>query len=201
MHKTYFCKKTQLMYQDLVSTINQFATLSEEEIEALSSCVKLQKLDKNVCFIDEGEIANYIAYVRSGYLRVHFNKEGDEITRDISSVNSFVTALTSFITKKPSFEIVSTITDCELLLISREDLNYLYQTYNKWQMIGRRVVEEMFVRSQKRIYSLLTRTAEERYMKLFTDKPDMLQNVPLQYIASYLGITSQSLSRLRRNIS
>lgn len=201
MHKTYFCKKTQLMYQDLVSTINQFATLSEEEIEALSSCVKLQKLDKNVCFIDEGEIANYIAYVRSGYLRVHFNKEGDEITRDISSVNSFVTAFTSFITKKPSFEIVSTITDCELLLISREDLNYLYQTYNKWQMIGRRVVEEMFVRSQKRIYSLLTRTAEERYMKLFTDKPDMLQNVPLQYIASYLGITSQSLSRLRRNIS
>lgn len=189
------------MYQDLVASLNQFATLTEPEIEDLNSRVRLQKLEKNTCFIDEGAVANYIAYVRSGYLRVHFNKEGDEITRDISSVNSFVTALTSFITKKPSFEIVSTITDCELLLISREDLNYLYQHYNKWQMIGRRVVEEMFVRSQQRIYSLLTKTAEERYMKLFKDKPDMLQNVPLQYIASYLGITSQSLSRLRRNIS
>jgi len=138
--------------------------------------------------------------VRKGYLRTYFIKGGEEITRDISSVNSFFTALTSFITKKPSFEIISTITNCEVLMISREDLNYLYSKYNNWQMIGRRVVEEMFVRSQKRIYSFLTKSAEERYLKLMRDKPDLLQNVPLQYIASYLGITSQSLSRLRRKI-
>ena len=189
------------MYQDIVSTLNKFVKLSDEEVEALYPRVQLQKLDKNTFFVNQGQVADYIAFVRSGYLRVFFNNDGDEITRDISNVNSFMTAFTSFITKKPSFEIVCTITDCELLLISREDLNYLYQHYNNWQMIGRMVVEEMFVRSQKRVYSLLTKTAEERYMRLMADKPDVLQNVPLQYIASYLGITSQSLSRLRRKIS
>ncbi len=189
------------MYQDLISVLNKFVELSDEEIEAIKPRVELLKLDKNTPFIDERKVANHIAFIRSGYLRVYFNKDGNEITRDITSVNSFITSLTSFITKKPSFEIVTTITDSELLLISRESLNYLYKNYNNWQMIGRRVVEEMFVRLQKRVYSLLTSSAEERYMQLMNEKPDILKNIPLQYIASYLGITSQSLSRLRRKIS
>jgi CRP/FNR family transcriptional regulator, anaerobic regulatory protein len=188
------------MYQDLVPVLNRFVELGDEEIKALEPRVELLKLKKNKPFIDEGKIANHIAFIKSGYLRVYFNKDGDEITRDITSANSFITSLTSFITKKPSFEIVSTITDSELLLISRESLNFLYQNYNNWQMIGRRVVEEMFVRLQKRVYSLLTASAEERYMQLMDEKPDILKNIPLQYIASYLGITSQSLSRLRRKI-
>jgi CRP-like cAMP-binding protein len=188
------------MYDDLVNSLNKIVKLSPIELEALFTRVQTKKLAKNVCFVDEGKVANHIAFIRNGYMRIYFNKEGNEITRDLSSVNSFFTALTSFITKKPSFEIVSTITECELLLVNREDLNYLYQNFNNWQMIGRRIVEEMFVRSQKRIYSLLTVSAEERYKKLMREKPDIIKNVPLQYIASYLGITSQSLSRLRRKI-
>jgi len=188
------------MHKDLVLVLNKFVELSEDEIEALKPRVQILQLGKNEAFVDAGKVANHIAFVRSGYLRVYFNKDGDEITRDISSEKSFMTSLTSFITKKPSFEIVSTITECELLLISRKDLNYLYQNYNNWQMIGRRVVEEMFVRLQKRVYSLLTTSAEERYIQLMKERPDILKNTPLQYIASYLGITSQSLSRLRRKI-
>lgn len=188
------------MSNELIQNLNQLVNLSKEEEKALIERIKPIRLERNTIFVEEGKIANHIAFVKSGYLRIYFNHNGDEITRDISSVGSFFTALTSFITKMPSFEIVSCITDCELLLISREDLNYLYSNFNNWQMIGRRVVEEMFVRSQKRIYSLLTVSAEERYKKLLKEKPDMIQHVPLQYIASYLGITSQSLSRLRRNI-
>lgn len=188
------------MYEDLINTLNKFVKLSDIENEVLCERIQELKIEKNSHFIEEGRIANHIAFVREGYLRIYFNNEGNEITRDLSSIHSFFTALTSFITKKPSFEIVSAITDCELLLISREDLNYLYQNFPNWQTIGRRVVEEMFVRSQKRIYSLLTVSAEDRYKELLKEKPDMLKNVPLQYIASYLGITSQSLSRLRRKI-
>jgi CRP/FNR family transcriptional regulator, anaerobic regulatory protein len=188
------------MYEDLVFSLNKFVILSDAEIAALNNRIELVVLEKNSVFIEEGEIAQHIAWVRKGYLRISFNKDGTDITRDISSVGSFFTALTSFISKQPSFEIVSSITDCELLLIKREDLNYLYQHYPNWQTIGRRVVEEMFVRSQKRIYSLLTVSAEERYMELLRKKPELIQHVPLQYIASYLGITSQSLSRLRRKI-
>jgi CRP-like cAMP-binding protein len=188
------------MYKDLDSILNNFIKLTGEELSELHKRVKVQKIEKNVCIIDESKVADHILFIRRGYLRTFFKKGNDEITRDISTINSFFTAFTSFITKKPSFEIVSTITDCEVLMISREDLNYLYQTFSNWQFIGRRIIEEMFVRSQKRIYSLITISAEERYLKLMREKPDMLQNVPLQYIASYLGVTSQSLSRLRRKI-
>jgi CRP/FNR family transcriptional regulator, anaerobic regulatory protein len=189
------------MHEDLINSLNHFTKLSPIELEAFSARVSELILEKNTCWIEEGQVANHIAFIRKGYLRTFFSKEGNEITRDISSRNSFFTAFTSFITEMPSFEIINTITDCELLLISREDLNYLYQNFSAWQTIGRRVVEEMFVRSQKRIYSLITVSAEERYIRLLKEKPDMIQNVPLQYIASYLGITQQSLSRLRRKIT
>jgi len=188
------------MYDDLVKSLNNFVSLSPIEIEPFLSRVRELKLPKNTCWIDQGQIADQIAFVRKGYLRIYFNKDGNETTRDISSVNSFYTALTSFITQKPSFEIVSTITDCELLTISREDLYYMYEHFSSWQAIGRRVVEGMFVRLQKRIYNFITVSAEERYVKLLKEKPEVIQNVPLQYIASYLGITQQSLSRLRRKI-
>lgn len=188
------------MFEDLDNILMQFADISEGELKAVHEKLEVVKIGKNEVFIDKGQISDSIAFIQSGYLRVSFNHDGDEITRDITSVHSFITALTSFITRKPSFEVVKTITDCELFLIKRDELNSLYETYNTWQKIGRRIVEEMFVRSQKRIYTLITKSAEDRYRYILEEKPDMLKHIPLQYIASYLGITSQSLSRLRRNI-
>jgi len=188
------------MFDDLDRVLTQFTNLTQTELKAVHDRLDIVKINKNEYFVDKGQISDSIAFIQSGYLRVSFNHDGDEITRDITSIHSFITALTSFITKKPSFEVVKTITDCELFLIKRENLNFLYDNYSVWQKLGRRIVEEMFVRSQQRIYSLITKTAEEKYKYILNEKPDMIKNVPLQYIASYLGITSQSLSRLRRNI-
>ena len=188
------------MYADLKKTLSNFGKVTDEEINAVAEHSKILKLKKNEYFVEEGQIANFVAYIRSGYLRIYFNHEGEESTRDISSINSFSTAFASFIAKKPSFEIVRAITNCELLIIHRKDLNTLYKQFPRLQSIGRRIMEEMFVRMQKRMYSLLTQNAEIRYLNLLKEKPDFIQNIPLQYIASYLGITSQSLSRLRRNI-
>jgi len=188
------------MFKYLDAILTQFSKITEDELKAVHDRLEIVKINKNDFFVNEGEISNSIAFIQSGYLRVSFNLDGEEITRDITSVHSFITGLTSFITRKPSFEVVKSITDCELYIIKRDDLNFLYENYNNWQKIGRRIVEEMFVRSQKRIYSLITSSAEDRYKYILEEKPDMLKHVPLQYIASYLGITSQSLSRLRRNI-
>ena len=188
------------MYPDLDRIFGKFGKLTPEQINDIHTRVQPLKLKRNQFFVEKGKMANYMAFINKGYLRVYFDYESDESTRDIPSVNSFTTAFSSFITKKPSFEVVRAITDCELLLIHRNDLNDLYQKYSVLQLIGRRIMEEMFVRMQKRMYSLLTQNAEDRYKTLLKEKPDFIQNIPLQYIASYLGITSQSLSRLRRNI-
>jgi len=189
------------MYEDLKQFVGQFAPLSREEWDAVMPFIETRMLKKNEYFVREGEIARYISFTQNGYLRVYYNHDGDEITRDISPLHSFVTALPSYVSQTPSYEIIQAITDCELLVIYRDHLEALYDRYNNWQRVGRRVIEEMFVQTQSRIYAFITQPAEARYKAMMKQFPDIFQHVPLQYIASYLGITSQSLSRLRRTVS
>ncbi len=188
------------MYEELKQFVSQFANLSREEWEAVMPLIEIRKLRKNDYFVREGEIARYISFTQSGYLRVYYNHDGNEITRDISPLHTFVTALPSYVSQTPSYEIIQSITDTELFVIYRDRLEALYDQYNNWQRVGRRVMEEMFVQTQSRIYAFITQPAEVRYKEMMKQFPDIFQHVPLQYIASYLGITSQSLSRLRRSV-
>jgi len=185
---------------NLLKFIHQFVDFKEEEIEPIKKFTQIVRLKKNEIFINEGEIAKKIAFTNSGYLRVYYNHDGEEITRDITPLHSFATALPSFVSQIPSYEIISAITDCELFVIQKEDLEFLYSEYPKWERLGRRIIEEMFVESQRRIYSFITETAETRYKRILKQYPDIIHDVPLKYIADFLGIKLQSLSRLRKNI-
>lgn len=187
-------------YKEVRKFVSRFVTVKEEEWDAVIPLIKTRYLKKNDYFVREGEVAKYISFTEEGYLRVFYNHDGDEITRDISPLHSFVTALPSFVSQKPSFEIIQAITDCKLFVIYKDNLENLYNHYINWQKVGRRVMEEMFVETQNRIYSFITQSAEMRYKEMMKKFPDIFLHVPLQYIASYLGITSQSLSRLRKSI-
>lgn len=184
----------------LMVFINQFVDFDQKDLDKIIDHIKFVQLNKHEIFISEGDIANEIAFTNKGYLRVFYNHEGEEITRDITPLHSFATALPSFISQTPSYEMISAITDCELITISKENLEFLYSNYPKWERLGRRIIEEMFVESQGRIYSFITETAETRYRKLLSQYPDMIRDVPLKYIADFLGIKLQSLSRLRKTI-
>lgn len=188
-------------YTSAIKFVKQFVDFEEPELDAMKNRVSFIQLNKNDIFIDEGEIANRIAFTNRGYLRVFYHHDGEEITRDITPLHSFATALPSFISQTPSFEIISAITDCELITIHKNDLEFLYSTFPKWERFGRRIIEEMFVESQRRIYLFITETAETRYKKLLKQYPDMIRDVPLKYIAGFLGIKLQSLSRLRKSIN
>jgi len=187
-------------FQYAINFVKKFVDFDEYEIQAMLKRVIFIRLKKNEIFINEGDIAHQIAFTNKGYLRVYYWHDGEEITRDITPLHSFATALPSFISQTPSFEIVSTVTDCELIIIHRNDLEYLYSNYPKWERFGRRIMEEMFVESQRRIYSFITETAEIRYKKLLKQHPGMIRDVPLKYIADFLGIKLQSLSRLRKSM-
>jgi len=184
----------------LLAFVNQFVEFDERELNAIKEYIQYVELKKNEIFIQEGQIAKQIAFTNKGYLRVFYNHDGEEITRDITPLHSFATALPSFVSQTPSFEIISAITDCELITISKDNLQYLFDNHQKWERLGRRIIEEMFVESQRRIYSFITETAETRYLKLLKHYPDMIRDVPLKYIADFLGIKLQSLSRLRKTI-
>ena len=187
-------------FNNLISFISKFVELTEIEKDIALSKVEVLNLKRNKILIDEGQVADIIAFTNKGYLRVYFNHDGDEITRDITPINTFATALPSFINQTPSYEIIRAITDCELFIIKRKDLEYLYDNFPKWERVGRRIMEDMFVDAQQRLYQFITQTAEVRYRMLLHHYPDMIQNVPLKYIADFLGIKLQSLSRLRKTI-
>ena len=185
---------------NLIDFVNQFVDFDSKDLDEIINHIQFIHLKKNEFFIKEGQIANEIAFTNKGYLRVYYNHNGEEITRDITPLHSFATALPSFISQTPSFEIISAITDCELITISKNNLEYLYDKYTKWERLGRRIIEEMFVESQRRIYSFITEPAEMRYKKLLKQYPGMIRDVPLKYIADFLGIKLQSLSRLRKTM-
>lgn len=189
------------MYPQLQAFIRQYVTFTPEEWQHAAPMFRPVHLPKGEYFIDYGQVARHIAFTQAGYLRVYYVTQGREITRDITPLHSFATALPSYVKQTPSVEIISAATDCDLLLIAKKDLDTLYHTNPKWLELGRRVVEEMFVQAQMRLYAFITQSAEVRYRDLMTTYPDILREVPLQFVASYLGITQQSLSRLRRKIA
>jgi CRP-like cAMP-binding protein len=191
---------TKDRYKQLVQFVSRYVDISESEFYAIVPLIEIVSLRKGEVFIAEGEVASRIAFTNRGYLRVCYNHDGDEITRDITPLHSFATALPSFITQTPSYEIISAITDCELFVVSKFDLDNLYDNYPKWERLGRRIIEDMFVEAQHRLYLFITETAEVRYKQLLEQHPDMLREVPLKYIADFLGIKIQSLSRLRRTL-
>ncbi len=204
-YQHFFCDLEEKLkaldkFQNLITFISQYVDFTGNDLKSIYDKVEIIQLKKNRIFIDEGEIAEKLAFTNKGYLRVYYNFDGEEITRDITPLHTFATALPSFVSQKPSFEVISAITDCELLIIHRNDLEFLYSNYPKWERLGRRIIEEMFVESQRRIYSFITETAETRYKKLLKQYPDMIRDVPLKYIADFLGIKLQSLSRLRKTI-
>ena len=188
------------MVEALERFTGQYSSFTETEWKAMAKRVKRRVLQKNQTFIAQGNIPGEIAFTNKGYLRLFYKHNNKEITRDISPLHTFITALPGFIHNKPSYEIVSAATDCELLVITKQDLHYLYETYPAWERFGRRIMEEMYVSLQDRLYEFITLSAEERYRKLIEQFPDIVLNVPLQYIASFLGVTQQSLSRLRKLI-
>lgn len=115
--------------------------------------------------------------------------------------NQFFSEHLSFLSQQPSLEYVEGLEDCELYFIYHEDLIRLYQEIQKFQQFGRLLMEHSFIRLKVYFHSLLHETAQERYLKLIETQPNIFQRIPLKYIASYIGITDSSLSRIRKKIA
>jgi CRP-like cAMP-binding protein len=189
-----------LKYKNLFTFIGKYVDFDINELAEAIPFINILNLHKNEILINEGEIANCIAFTNKGYLRVYFNYNGEEITRDITPLHTFATALPSFISQAPSYEIISAITSSELFIIKKSDLDYLYSKYPKWERLGRRIIEDMFVEVQRRLYLFITESAEVRYKQFVKRYPDIMHDVPLKYIADFIGVKLQSLSRLRKTV-
>jgi CRP-like cAMP-binding protein len=181
----------------LFEHIQQYCKLSNPALKSLGTVLKKVELPKGSFLITEGKICNHVYFLEKGCLRGFYNLDGKEISFWFAFENSFVTSLFSFTTRKPGMENIQLIEDCTLWMIAYDDLQQLYDKHADIGRLGRIMHERYYVMLEERFVSNHFKEARERYENLITHAPHVLQRVPLGYVATYLGITQETLSRIR----
>lgn len=185
----------------LVKTLKDKAGLNEGEIEFYVSLLRIKKILKKEHFLSPGEVSTSVAYVNKGCLRRYIiDNHSKEIIINFSLEDYWTGDLESLLLKKPTIYFVQALEDSELLLLSRESLLKAEDELPKFKEFHENLVHRNHYVSLKRLSIAKSATPKEKYMLVMKEQPQLFQRVPLHYIASYLGIEPESLSRLRKRI-
>lgn len=167
-----------------------------QEIMAFS---KAKKLEKGAFFVQEGTTCNCVALILSGIFRsFYITPAGEEVTYCFRFPHTFLAAYSSFISGLPTQENIQAITPAEVLIIPKKEIIELAENDIHWMRFLKNIAEAEFLGLEKRVFQLQKEKAKQRYADLMAHQPEYIQNIPLQYLASYLGITQRHLSRLRK---
>jgi CRP-like cAMP-binding protein len=158
-------------------------------------------LGKGEPLVAAGRTCRSLYFLQQGALRGYYLLDGKEITYWFAFAPEFVTSFHSFITGKPAVESVEALEGSILWAISKEKLTALLDRFHELERLVRLAYEHYYIRLEERFVNAQFRTATERYMQLMEQEPHLLERVPLQYIASYLGISPETLSRVRASLS
>lgn len=186
------------MIPQLQNFFRFFVDFSDEELDEVWHFFHHSKLKKGDYLCKPGEIATEIGFVVKGVFRVYYLIDGKESTRFLGCENIFIGSIPSFTTQKPSIEYVEALENSELLMLSFQDLQKMCDMSPKWDRLVRYLAEYSYNEQQGRIYSLIALTAQERYEQLTKTRPDFIQRIPQYIIANYLGISPETLSRIRK---
>ena len=176
-------------------------SISRDTLQTALPLFKKEELEKGEFFIKMGRPAEKIAFIEAGLIRIYASSDEKEVTQWISTPGYFITELSSFVFQQPSRLHLQAIENCILHTIHKKDYQHLCNTTPEWNELDKRFIAKCFVMLEDRIFSHLYMTAEERFKLLFDRQPELFNQVPLQYLASMLGMTPETLSRLRKKIS
>jgi CRP-like cAMP-binding protein len=176
-------------------------SFNEEEWSAMEKCLKVKVIGKNEYFLREGEVCHKMGFITEGYTRLIFLIQGEEVTKDFCFENTFTGSLASFLSHKPAQFSVMAMEETRLIIFEYDALMKLYSDYHCWSNFGRKTVEQFAIRKENREVSFLLHSPEKRYLDLLEQHPHVIQRVPLKLIASFLGMTPETLSRVRNKIS
>lgn len=188
------------MTKNFIEFISQITTFTDEEMQLAKSLFTEHRLKRGDFWVKEGEIKSDLVFINKGMLRAFFIKGEIEKTFDLVIENQIITSANCYSYGLPSAYSIQAVEDTSIASISKENLEKLFKQTMKWERIGRIVAEAYTVEQEDRIRSFVADNAQERYESLARNQPALIQRTPQIYLANYLGITPQSLSRLRRNI-
>lgn len=183
--------------QSLLDYFKKYHRISREAEVAIEAISKELVIKKNRELQPIGHTCRTIYFIRKGLARIYYFKDGMDITESFSFENEIIARIESLFTGKPSRKAIQVLEDSEIIAIDAVRLVKLYDAYPEIERLFRKIFEKAYVETVNRIESIQFYSAEERYKSLLDQTPDLLKRVPLKFIASYLGITQQSLSRIR----
>lgn len=175
--------------------------MTKEEIELVISKFKQVTFDKNSFMLQEGKIAKNYWFIQSGFARSYvIDTEGNDITTNFYSIGDVVIDWPSFFLRTPTRENIQALSDCVCWQLDFEMFQELFHSIRNFREQGRTTLVSSYFALKKHSISMIADQAKDRYMRLMKEKPNIIQNVSLKHIATYLGITDTSLSRIRKEI-
>ena len=183
--------------EQLFQYFKKFNSLSKEAVEAIVEICSVITIKKNKDLQAIGHTCKTIYFIKKGVARIYYLHDGIDITENFFFENNIIARVESLLTGKPSRKAIQILEDAEIISINANALFELYNRFHEIERLFRKIFEAAYVDTVNRIEGMQFHTAEERYKALLYEAPDVLKRVPLKYVASYLGITQVSLSRIR----
>ncbi len=188
------------MENELLRYISQFPALTEEEITEIADNIPVQTFKKGTILLKEGDTADICFFVLKGCVRQYHLVDDEEKTTAFFTEEQAVVSFASYSQQLPSKHYWSCVEDSVLVVGSLNYEQEMYQKFPKLAAITRALMEQDFGKTQSALVAFMSSSPEERYRKLLTDRPDLFGRAPQHQIASYLGVTPESLSRIRKRI-
>ncbi len=189
------------MVNTLIDYFEKFVSLDHSEKDFIRKNIKTRELTKNSILLREGEISNEFYFVYSGGVRLYYQNEGTEKTAFFYFENTFVSSYESFTKQKPAKHNLQAVEDSVVAVISSEVAYRIIELFPKFEFLARVMMEEELIVYQEIISSFVTLSAEERYLKILNSNSQILHRIPQHQLATYLGITAETLSRIRKRIT
>lgn len=187
-------------YSKIINFFSKVVTLNDHEKEELIDKLEVFHFKKKELILKEGTTSNYVYFVNSGILRSYYLKDGEEFTTQFYFENSYCSSYNSFLTQSKSRINIECLSDTELLALSYKNVQSMYKTSKAFNTFGRRISEFLYIDFYKRSSSFLLDDAKTRYLAILKERPEVLKFIPNYMIASYIGITPESLSRLKKQL-
>ncbi|WP_298504649.1 Crp/Fnr family transcriptional regulator [uncultured Maribacter sp.] len=184
----------------IINTVNAYISLSEQEKKYLQDAITKKVFHKNEIIFSEGRVSNEIYFVNQGCVRLFYNVDGKDKTAFFYTTGQYICAGESFTFNIPATENYQAINQTEIFVLTKPKIEKLLQQVPKMEIIARIATENELITCQKLIACFITKSPEERYLDLLNTQGELFQQVPQQYIASYLGVSPETLSRIKKRI-
>jgi CRP-like cAMP-binding protein len=185
------------MHNKILASFSRLITLSSDQQVEIARLLEYQELPKDTVILASGQISDRIYFINEGLVRAFYQRDGKEHTLWLGFAGEFVYAVQSFIEQSPSIDTIVLVTDCKLSSLSFQRIQYLYEKDPIWNKFVRLMFEKYYVILTERIRTFQSLSAAERYDQVDKRHPNILAEVKLAHLASYLGMTPETLSRLR----